>query len=142
MERQQPHFSCLFCGQRGHLLATCQRRLSILNNSKLRQNFNVRSAFKGTPITNASGSIKSGIFKSKTFSGTTTPYTQIWLRQTSSTVPAPRKDYHPFGIRPSQITQHFRSKPLLAPGVLLEGDTFIGLNPLYKTRRTEQYWAL
>ena len=142
MERQQPHFSCLFCGQRGHLLATCQRRLSILNNSKLRQNFNVRSAFKGTPITNASGPIKSGIFKSKTFSGTTTPYTQIWLRQTSSTVPAPRKDYHAFGIRPSETTQHFRSKPLLAPGVLLEGDTFIGLNPLYKTRRTEQYWAL
>ena len=133
MERQQPHFSCLFCGQGGHLLATCQRRLSILNNSKLRQNFNVRSAFKGTPITNASGPIKSGIFKSKTFSGTTTPYTQIWLRQTSSTVPAPRKDYHPFGIRPSETTQHFRSKPLLAPGVLLEGDTFIGLNPLYKT---------
>ena len=144
MERQQPHSSCLFCGQMGHLMATCQRRLAILNNSKLKQSGKIRPDFKGVSMTNASRPMRSGvkILKSKTFSGTTTPRSQIWLKQTSFTIPALRKDYHPFGIQSNQTTQHFRSKPLLAPGVLMEGDTFVGLNPLYKTQRTEQYWAL
>ena len=33
MAKHQPHSNCVFCGQKGHQLANCQKRLSILNST-------------------------------------------------------------------------------------------------------------
>ena len=107
MAKCQLHSDCLFCGEKGHQLATCQGRFSILDST-----------------------------------GKANPNVKLWLQQTNLTTPVTRREYHPFGIQPSQATRHFRCTPLLAPGVKTPGNSSTGLNPLYAPHRTQQYETL
>ena len=107
MAKRQLHSDCLFCGEKGHQLATCQKRLSILDST-----------------------------------GKANPNVKFWLQQTNLTTPVTRREYHPFGIQPSQATRHFRCTPLLAPGVKTPGNSSAGPIPLYAPRRTQQYETL
>ena len=107
MAKHQLHSNCLFCGQEGHKLASCEKRLSILGST-----------------------------------GKANPNVQFLLRETNSATPVFRREYHPFGIQPNQTTRHFRCTPLLAPGVKSQGNSSTGINPLYASRRTQQYDTL